>query len=665
MLRKNAVSKYITMAEKQENSLHKLSAAGVLVALGIIYGDIGTSPIYVLKAIMNMAIGGHHQITDDLILGGVSCVFWTLTLIVTIKYVFLALNADNKGEGGIFALYAIVRRYKAKWTIIPALIGCASLMADGFIAPPISISSAVEGLNIIYPHMQTVPIVITILVGIFMAQQFGTNRIGRAFGPIMFIWFGMIGTLGFIQILHNPSVFRALNPMYAFNMVLNYPGGIWFLGAVFLCATGGEALYSDLGHCGKKNIRISWTFVKVSLILCYFGQAAYVISHKNVDYGNIAPFYAVMPHWFLKIGIVVSTLATIIASQAVISGCFTLVNEAMKLKLWPNQKVIYPTLVRGQIYIPFINWLLFVGCLAVVLIFKESGKMEAAYGLAISLNMIMTTSLLAYFMYVKRKPKYVIWGFLVFFIWIEFTYLIANLVKFAHGGWFAILIASAIFVLMYIFKEGKKLRNKHIEFVEVKDYLDDITDLQNDMTIPKEATNLVFMCNTNDKRHIDSNIIYSLFRKKPKRADTYWFVHVDITNEPYGASYSVESIIPQKCFFIRLKFGFKVEHKVHIMFTRIVEDMEKRGEIDLLSHYPSLRKHGYPADFKYVILNSRVSIDNKLNPIEQFVIKSYNLIKSISLPAEEDFGLEKTNCRVENVPIRIAQKTHIEITRED
>ena len=300
-----------------------------------------------------------------------------------------------------------------------------------------------------------------------------------------------------------------------------------------------------------------------------------------------------------------------------------------------------------------------------MLIFKESGRMEAAYGLAISLNMIMTTMLLTYYMYVKRQPKYIIYGFLIFFTWIEFTYLIANLVKFAHGGWFAILIAAVIFTLMYIFKEGKKLRNKHIEFVELKDYLDDIMDLQNDGTIPKEATNLVFMCNTNDKRHIDSNIIYSMFRKKPKRADTYWFVHVDITNEPYGASYSVETIIPQKCFFIRLKFGFKVEHKVHVMFTRIVEDMEKRGEIDLLSHYPSLRKHGYPADFKYVILNSKVSIDNKLNPIEQFLIKSYNMIKSISLPAEEDFGLEKTNCRVENVPIRIAQKTHIEITRED
>lgn len=653
------------MSENGSHNLNKLSAAGVLISLGIIFGDIGTSPIYVLKAIMGMATAGNHAITDDLVLGGVSCVFWTLTFIVTIKYVYLALNADNNGEGGTFALYALVRRYKAKWTIIPALIGCASLMADGFITPPISISSAVEGLTILYPDIQTVPIVIAILTALFMAQQFGTNKIGGLFGPIMFVWFSMIGTLGVLQIVQHPTVFKALNPMYAINLVVNYPGGIWFLGAVFLCCTGGEALYSDLGHCGKQNIRVSWSFVKITLLLSYFGQAAFIINHKGFNFDEIAPFYAIMPAWFLKIGIAVATMATIIASQALISGCFTLVNEAMKLKLWPNQKVIYPTIIQGQIYIPFINWFLFFGCLAVVLIFRESSRMEAAYGLAITIDMIMTTLLLSYYFVVRRKPKQFVWSFFIFFMWLEFTFLVANLNKFSHGGWFALLISIVIFVLMYLYYEGKKLRKKHIEFVEINDYLDDIIDLQNDTTIPKEATNLVFMCNADDKKHIDSNIIYSIFRKKPKRADTYWFVHVDITSEPYGASYSVDTIIPQKCFFIRLKFGFKVDHKVHVMFTKIVEDMEKRGEIDLLSHYASLRKHGYPADFKYVIMNSLVSIDNQLNPTEQIILKSYNWIKGLSLSTLEDFGLERTNCRVENVPIRIAQKTHIEIKRED
>jgi len=653
------------MADKHNHGLHSLSAAGVLITLGIIFGDIGTSPIYVLKAIMGMATVGGHEINQDLVFGGVSSVFWTLTIVTTIKYVYLALNADNKGEGGIFALFALVRRYKAKWTIIPALIGCASLMADGFITPPISISSAVEGLTILYPNIQTVPIVVGILLVIFLFQQFGTKIIGGLFGPIMLIWFSMIGILGTIQLIHHPYVLQALNPMYAINMVFNYPGGFWFLGAVFLCTTGAEALYSDLGHCGKQNVRVSWVFVKITLVLSYLGQSAFILSNPNTNWDEIAPFYAIMPKSFLPIGIGIATAATVIASQALISGCFTLVNEAMKLKLWPNMKVLYPTTQQGQIYIPSINWVLFFGCLAVVMIFKESGKMEAAYGLAITLNMLMTTSLLVYYMFIKRKPPVIIWAFFLFFVAIEGSFFVANLVKFTHGGWFAILIAVVIFGAMYLFNEGKKLRNKHIEFVEIKDYLDDLQDLQNDMSIPKEATNLVFMCNANDKKHIDSNIIYSIFRKKPKRADTYWFVHVDITSEPYGANYSVETIIPEKCFFIRLKFGFKVEHKVHVMFTKIVEDMERRGEIDLLSHYPSLRKHGYPADFKYVLLNSRVSIDNQLNPWSQFVIKSYNMIKSLSLSTQEDFGLEKTNCRVENIPIRIAQKTHINIERLD
>ncbi len=653
------------MADKKNHGIHKLTAAGALISLGIIFGDIGTSPIYVLRAIMTMAMEGKHAITDELVLGGLSCVFWTLTFVTTVKYVILALNADNNGEGGIFSLYALVRRYKAKWTIIPALIGCATLMADGFITPPISISSAIEGLTIIYPDLQTVPIVLTILFCLFVIQQFGTNRVGVVFGPVMLIWFTMIGTLGLHQVIQNPVVFKAINPYYAFNLVLHYPGGFWFLGAVFLCTTGGEALYSDLGHCGKQNIRFSWGFVKICLLLSYFGQAAFIISNKQMDWHVVSPFYSLMPKWFLYIGIAVATSATVIASQALISGCFTLVNEAMKLKLWPNQKIIYPSISQGQIYIPFINWFLFLGCTAVVLLFKESSKMEAAYGLAITIDMLMTTSLLSYYFTVKRKPKVFIYAFLLFFLWIEFTFLSANLNKFAHGGWFALMIAVFIFITMYLFYLGKKLRNKHIEFVEIKDYLDDLIDLQNDTTIPKEATNLVFMCNANDKKHIDSNIIYSIFRKKPKRADTYWFVHVDITSEPYGAEYSVETIIPQKCIFIRLKFGFKVDHKVHVMFTKIVEDMEKQGEIDLLSHYASLRKHGYPADFKYVVLNSIVSIDNKLNPVEQFLIKSYNFIKGLSIPTEVDCGLEKTNCRVENIPIRIAKKAHINIERVD
>lgn len=647
------------MANNKNHGL-PLSAGGVLVTLGIIFGDIGTSPIYVMNAICSS-----HTISAELVLGGLSCVFWTLMMITTVKYVFIALNNDNKGEGGIFALYALVRRYKVTWTIIPAIIGCSMLIADGFITPPISISSAVEGLKILNPDIPTVPIVVVILIGLFVFQQFGTKVVGGIFGPVMLIWFGMIGTLGALQIAKYPAVMQALNPYHAFNLLANYPSGFWFLGAVFLCTTGGEALYSDLGHCGKNNIRVSWGFVIVMLLLSYFGQSAYLLSNFN---GMLWPegkstFYSLMPQWFLPIGITVATLATVIASQALITGCFTLVNEAMKLRLWPNMKVMYPTTHQGQIYIPAINWFIFFGCIAVVLIFRQASNMEAAYGLAITIDMMMTTILITYLMYVRKQPALIIWGIPVVFLTVEGAFFLSNLLKFTHGGWFTFLIACALFLGMWVFYQARMLRKKHTEFVEIKDYIEPLKDLMKDETIPQEANNLVYLSMANDKSHIDSNIIYSIFRKRPKRADIYWFVHVEITNEPYGATYSVDTVIPRRCFFVRLSFGFKVEHKVNLMFNKIVEEMVKNGEVDELSHYPSLRKHNMPADFKFILLNSRVAIDDALTAYETFVIKGYRFIKSISLSTAEDFGLELTNVEEEMVPIRIAPSTQINLER--
>jgi KUP system potassium uptake protein len=637
-----------------------LSAAGVLITLGIIFGDIGTSPIYVMNAIVS-----GHNISKELVLGGLSCVFWTLVIITTFKYVYLTLNADNRGEGGIFALYALVRRYKVTWTIFPAIIGCASLIADGFITPPISISSAVEGLKILNPSIPTVPIVLVILFFLFVFQQFGTKIVGGIFGPVMLIWFGMIGVLGALQIVNSPAVLAALNPYYAYNLLVNYPSGFWLLGAVFLCTTGGEALYSDLGHCGKHNIRLSWGFVIVMLLFCYFGQGAYLITNWDGQHWpeGKSTFYSLMPSWFLPYGIAVATLATIIASQALISGCFTLVNEAMKLRLWPNLRVIYPTTHQGQMYIPGINWFLFLGCVAVVLLFRESSNMEAAYGLAITINMLMTTLLLTYLLYVQRRNAIVVWGVPILLLSIELVFFISNLLKFTHGGWFTFLIAQALFFGMWIFYMARQLRKKHIEFVEIKDFIAPLKDLMHDETIAKEANNLVYLSMANDKSHIDSNIIYSIFKKRPKRADIYWFVHVDISNEPFGVNYSVESIVPGRIFFVRLNFGFKVEHKVNLMFSQIVEDMVKNGEVDELSHYPSLRKHGMPADFKFILLNSRVAIDDALTPLEQFIVKGYRFIKTISLSTAEDFGLELTNVETETVPIKVAASSKINLQR--
>ena len=640
-------------------NLHKLSAAGVLITLGIIFGDIGTSPIYVLSAIIH-----DKTLSPELILGGLSCVFWTLMIVTSFKYVYLALNADNRGEGGIFALYALVRRYKLKWVIFPALIGCASLIADGFITPPISISSAVEGLRLIDPDITSVvPIVIVILAGLFIVQQFGTRIVGGIFGPVMTVWFLMIGGLGFIEILKNPGVLRALNPYWALHLLIVYKGGFWLLGAVFLCTTGGEALYSDLGHCGKENIRISWLFVIVCLLLNYFGQSAYLMNCMNSGCPIGSPFYDMMPKWFLPIGVTVATVSTVIASQALISGCFTLVNEAMKLRLWPNLKVIYPTKHQGQMYIPFMNWFLFTGCVAVVLLFKESSKMEAAYGLAIIINMLMTTALLTYHLYIKGKNVVLVVALGVFLYMIEGAFFVSNLDKFPHGGWFTTMIAVSLFFAMYIFYLARLLRKKHTEFVKVKDYVGSLTDLMADETIPMEANNLVYMSMASDKDHIDSNIIYSIFRKHPRRANIYWFIHVDITNEPYGITYTVDPIIPGHCFFVRLSFGFKVEHKVNLMFNKIVEELVAAGEVDEVSHYPSLRKHKMPADFKFIILNSRVAIDDAITPFDQFIIKGYRLIKSISLSTSEDFGLELTNVEEEMVPIRIRGTKKIKLER--
>lgn len=638
---------------------HKLSTAGILVSLGIIYGDIGTSPLYVFKAIV-----GESIITEDLVLGGVSCVFWTLTLITSIKYVYLALNADNKGEGGIFALYALVRRYKAKWVVYLAIIGCATLISDGFITPAISISSAVEGITINNPHVPTVPIVIVILILLFFFQQFGTSVVGKTFGPIMMVWFLTIGTFGMIHLSQNLYVLKALNPTYAINLLINYPGGFWLLGAVFLCTTGAEALYSDLGHCGKANIRVGWGFVKVCLLINYFGQAAWLLNLEGSHLNGQIPFYAIVPDGLLIFSIIIATMAAVIASQAIISGAFTLVNEAMKLKLWPSTRVRYPSQIKGQIYLPTINWVLLAGTILVVLIFRESSAMEGAYGLAITFDMLMTTTLLVYFFTTAKKSRLRSTILALVFFSLEGMFLVSNLNKFEHGGWFTFIIAIFFFLLMFTLVKARGLRDRHTEFVDLNHYIQMIQDLQADTTIPKEATNLVYMAVADSKRSIDSNIVYSIFKKRPKRADVYWFIHVDTVDSPYTSKYSVETIIPKKCFFIRIKLGFKSDHRVNILFNRILHDMAENAEIDLVSHYDSLKKHSMPADFKFIILHSLASIDSEISTFDSFIIQGYRFIKKFSLSTEELYGLELANVEVERVPIMVGPPAKVRIKRE-
>ncbi|MGB2848673.1 MAG: KUP/HAK/KT family potassium transporter, partial [Saprospiraceae bacterium] len=536
------------------------TTGGVLIALGIVFGDIGTSPLYVIQAIV-----GDRLVTKELLYGGVSCVFWTLFIVSTVKYVILALNADNNGEGGIFALYARVRRYNPKLVIYPAMIGCATLIADGFITPPVSISSAVEGIHVLYPNVEinTIPIVMTIIVLLFAFQQVGTRIVGLAFGPIMLIWFLMLGVLGLVSLMHHPAILQAINPRYAVDLLTQYPKGFWLLGSVFLCTTGAEALYSDLGHCGKTNIRISWGFVWIMLLLNYFGQSAWVLSNFDGQLlsENQRIFYALMPSWFLPIGLFIATLAAIIASQALISGVFTLVNEAMKLKLWLKMKVNHPTDWLGQVYIPGINWVLMIGCLIVVLFFKKSSNMEAAYGLAITIDMMMTSLLLGFFYRIKLHRFVLPFIGTVLLIGLEIVFLVANLDKFAHGGWFTFLIALVITSIVYVLYNADLIRHKLARFVPVSDYTKIIDELNDDHSIPKESSHLVYLAMTNSEKKIDTNIIHSIMKKKPKRADVYWFLHVDTTDEPYTRSYHVESIVPRQIIFIKLRLGFKVEQR--------------------------------------------------------------------------------------------------------
>ena len=648
--------------DSKDSRLHKLSTAGVLVALGIIYGDIGTSPIYTLRFIV-----GEHIITEDLILGGLSCVFWTLTLITTIKYVYLALSADNKGEGGIFALYALVRRYKAGWVIFPAIIGCCTLIADGFITPAISVTSAVEGLrsfNDDISQQTIITIVIAILLGLFVFQQFGSSVVGKTFGPVMLVWFVFIGAIGATHFIGNLSILRAINPKYAAHLLYEYPGGFWILGAVFLCTTGAEALYSDLGHCGKSNIRLGWGFVKFCLLLSYFGQGAWLLEHQGGKLDGVIPFFEIMPEPLLIFGVIIATMATIIASQALISGTFTLVNEAMKLKLWPSTKVRYPSQVKGQIYLPAINWVLMFGSILVVLYFRESDAMQSAYGLAITFDMLMTTSLLVYYFTTSKKSRVRSSILALTFFTIEGAFLVSNLSKFSHGGWFSFSIASIFFLMMFILYKARNLRDRHTEFVDLKHYVQLIQDLQADTSVPKEATNLVYMAVANSKRYIDSNIIYSIFKKRPKRADVYWFVHVDTMDSPYTSKYSVDTIIPRKCFFVRIKLGFKADHRVNLLLNKILHDMAESAEIDLISHYDSLQKHSMPSDFKFVILHSLASVDSEISNFDNLIIQGYRFIKKHSLSTEEMYGLELANVEVESVPIMVGPPAKVRIKRE-
>ncbi|GAB2532730.1 KUP/HAK/KT family potassium transporter [Spirosoma aerophilum] len=643
---------------EDKKRLDTVTAAGLLVAMGIIYGDIGTSPLYVLRSI----VGTTEPIKAEVVRGALSCIFWTVTLQTTVKYVILILRADNRGEGGIFALYALVRRH-AKWLTIPAIIGGSSLLADSIITPPISVSSAVEGLRIIYPDIPTVPIVLGILAFLFLIQTFGTSVVGTAFGPIMLVWFTMLGTLGIINIIDDLTILASINPLYAYDFLTGYPGGFWLLGAVFLSTTGAEALYSDMGHCGRSNIRVSWVYVKACLMINYFGQGAFVESLVGQPLGERNPFYGLMPEWFLLIGIGVATAATVIASQAMLTGAYTLISEAIRLNFWPKVRLRYPSNQKGQLYVPSINWLLFAGCVGVVLYFQDSSRMEAAYGLAITLTMMMSTILFSYYLYSHKYNAWLTVFFLIFYLSLESCFLVANLAKFTHGGWVSILIAGMMASVMIVWLRAFQIKLRLTEYVRIDNYIQAIKELSRDISIPKYATHIVFMSNAARQSEIESKIIYSIFQKRPKRADIYWFVHVDTTDDPYTMEYKVNTIAPDDAYKVTFKLGFRVEQRINLFFRKVIEDMVKNKEVDITSRYESLSRQNVIGDFRFVVLEKFLSFENELPARERFIMNIYFAIKSFTTPEDRWFGLDSSSVKIEKVPLVIRPVENIQLKR--
>lgn len=640
-----------TIEGGQHFDTKKLTAIGVLVSLGIVFGDIGTSPLYVMKAIVNAQKGGSSMPFDIYIEGALSCIIWTLTLQTTLKYVVIALRADNKGEGGILSLYSLVKRLKKKWLYVVAIIGAATLVADSIITPSLTVMSAVEGLKIFSPHTPVVAITLVIIAIVFIVQQFGTSSIGKLFGPVMVVWFLALGGFGATHIFENIEILKAFNPYYAYNLITHSPSAIIIMGAVFLCTTGAEALYSDLGHCGKKNIRASWAFVKTMLVLNYLGQGAWLLDNPNSVAEGINPIFGIMPEWAVLPGVILATAAAIIASQSVITGSFTMFSEAMSVNFWPNQQIDYPSGIKGQMYIPRINWGLMLLCFVVVIYFKKSEAMEAAYGLTITITMLMTTILLFFWLSRMKTMKVFAIGFIIVYLTIELGFFYANVIKFFDGGWLTMVLGGFIAVCMYAWFNGRLIKSKFIKFVQLDKYVPVIKDLKLDETIPKYATNLAFLSRAKKENEIEAKIIYSILRKQPKRADHYFILNIVNQEDPFTFKYTVDEIMPGTIYRINFLLGFKIDRRINDYFDQVLADMMEEGTIPSRSSHPSLRSHNIPPDLKYVIIDNTYINDTLLTVKEKITLNIYNFVKYIGSDDFKAWGISSHNVIVESAPL--------------
>ena len=640
------------MKENSEGSVaychHRVGFLGLLITLGIVFGDIGTSPLYVMKAILHTG----EAIDESTILGALSCIIWTLTLQTTLKYVCVALRADNNGEGGILALYALLRKMKSKWIYLLAIIGASTLLADGIITPAITVTTAIEGLESISPNLPVVPITLGIITIIFFVQRFGTESIGKSFGVFMLIWFLLLGMTGAFSITSYPLILKAFNPYYAAMLLAKSPQWFLILGAVFLCTTGAEALYSDLGHCGRKNITISWVFVKAMLILNYLGQGAWVLNHVSMA-PSVNPFFSIMPQNMLIFSIIMATGAAIVASQALISGTFSILSEAMNLHFWPRMRIKHPTHVKGQLYIPMINLAMYIGVVLIILLFRDSSHMEAAYGLAITITMLMTTLLLGFYLHTKGVARIFILLFVGAYCVIEGIFLAANLSKFLAGGWCTMLIGGVLFLMMYVWVRAIKIRLHYISTKPLDDYYQIISDIKADESIPKYASNLVYVNHANKEGSVDDKLLYSIINKQPKRADHYWLINLEFADTPDTLEYSCETLVPDTLYSVTMRIGFRIEPRVSLYLRQVVEDLVSSRKVDITSTYTSLRKNDIPGDFRFIIIHRVYYPESSDNRQQNLLMSIYALISKIGIDEPKALGLDTSMVVVERVPLII------------
>ncbi len=640
----------------------RLTFLGVIITIGIIFGDIGTSVLYVMKSFVRSS---DAMMSENLVLGFVSLIFWVMTLQTTAKYVLIALKADNHGEGGVFSLFALIKNRTKRGVVLLAMIGGATLLADGIITPAITVTSAVEGLHDIIPAINTNDVIILVLIifiFIFSFQRFGTKKIGSLFGPIMSLWFLSLFFWGVKSIGTRPEILKAINPKYALNLLITYPGVFVLLGAVFLCVSGAEDLYVDLGHCGRKNVRMAWFAVKVCLLANYFGQAAYLLSTNYSSEKN--PFFAIVPESFVVFQVILATLAAIIASQSLITGSFTLISEAIKLNLFPKLIIKYPTELKGQVYVSAVNIILFICSSCVVIFFRTSSNMEAAYGLSISITMFVTTLLLSIYLYKVKSKKLFAVIFLIFFGIEELFFLYANSLKFVNGGYITVFIALLIFIIMFIWYRGTEIKERESQYLTVKNYTKQLLQLSMDKSVPKYATNLVYLTGAKREEDVDYAVLYSILNKQPKRANVYFFVHINVIDKPYKREYKVTKFSDKKILKITFNLGFREHQRVNMFMHQVIDDLLMNKELELQPTKYNLRgKAETVGDFRFVLIEEVLGNSNGLSSFDNFIMGLRLKLKKITVTPEKWFGLDTSVITKEAVPLNVVQTKVKRLTR--